>query len=111
MLNNFSSELKKEFLTVLFFLISTLSFAQTSSEYAKISALADRSSYKPGDTVKLAIVADIIKPYHINSYKVTDANMIPIKIRGITKGITVMGVYYLEDKKLKFEIITDKKQY
>ncbi len=103
MLNNFSSELKKEFLAVFFFLISTLSFAQSSSEYVKISALADRSSYKPGDTVKLAIVAEIIKPYHINSYQVNDPTLIPTTITGLTKGITAIGVSYPEDKKLKFE--------
>ena len=108
MLNNFSSELKKVFLTAVLFLITTLSIAQTSSEYVNISALADKSAYKPGDTVKLAIVADIIKPYHINSYKVNDPTLIPTSVTGLTDDIKTLGISYPEDKKMKFEFSEDE---
>jgi thiol:disulfide interchange protein DsbD len=103
MLNNFSSELKKEFLVIVLILCSSFSLSQTTSEYVKISAQADKSAYRPGDTIKLALIAEIIKPYHINSYKVSDPTLIPTSVKGLNENIITEGVSYPADKKLKFE--------
>jgi len=103
MLNNFSSELKKEFLVIVLVLCASFSFSQTTSEYVKISAQADKSAYRPGDTINIAVIADIVKPYHINSYKVSDPTLIPTSVKGLTEGIITEGVSYPADKKLKFE--------
>jgi thiol:disulfide interchange protein DsbD len=103
MLNNFSSELKKEFLVIVLILCSSFSLSQTTSEYVKISAQADKSAYRPGDTIKLAVIAEIIKPYHINSYKVSDPTLIPTSVKGLNENIITEGVSYPADKKLKFE--------
>lgn len=95
--------MRKIVLSLAFLLQSVLVFSQAESDYLKISAQSDKSSYKPGDTVRAAISVEIIKPYHINSFKVSDPTLIPTSVSLLSSGFSSVGIMYPNSKKLKFE--------
>lgn len=94
----------KRFLVLFLFLaLQTAGSGQTQTQYLKIASISDKSSYKPGEEVRLAVTADIIKPFHINSNKTTDPTLIPTTLTPAASAVTPIGVVYPADKSLKFE--------
>lgn len=85
------------------FLFLATAYSQPATEYLSVTALTDRSAYKPGDTVRLVLESNIKKPYHINSYSVNDPTLIPTVAEASGKDLELLGVLYPEHKKLKFE--------
>ncbi len=87
-------------LSVFFF--SNLSFSQ-KSEYLGFDVLTEREYYSESDTVKIALSISIIKPYHINSYKVDDPTLITTSVSVSDSNFKIINSFFPESKKLKFE--------
>ena len=93
-------------LSVFFF--SNLSFSQ-KSEYLGFDVLTEREYYSESDTIKIALSISIIKPYHINSYKVDDPTLITTSVSVSDSNFKILNSFFPESKKLKFEFSENRK--
>jgi len=100
--------------------VAQLSLSGRNGEKATLSALADRTAYQEGDSVRLALQLSIEEGWHVNSHKPTFDYLIPTTatieaLRGwdeprITYPAGVLKVFAFEDQPLSVydgEVVID----
>ncbi|MFZ0637256.1 MAG: protein-disulfide reductase DsbD domain-containing protein [Candidatus Acidiferrales bacterium] len=81
----------------------------TGASVVKPSAFVSLDAVPAGHTFEVAIVADILSGYHMNSHKPSEEYLIPTAVTLVpVKGFREVGSVYPEGQLLKFDFSQDK---